>query len=242
MPYGNLSSLFYELRHTFAKESEINFYVSFVKNKKDKMLEAMSGAGRLLIPLLQQGYNVEGVDCSSAMLERCKMRCASLQLQPALYEQSLEKLSLPQQYAVIIIAYGSFQLIADRACALQALKNLHAHMVNGGILLLDFFIPEITPSAYYDEQLRIDEKSYLKTSRRTLFDVEKKLAQAICTYTLYVDGKAQQYEDELVELTWYSDEDLCNMVQEAGFKVKNIVTQYFDGQETSRILVAQKIF
>ena len=81
------------------------------------VLEAMSGSGRLLIPLLQRGYNVEGVDNSPIMLERCRERCAALSLNPRLYEQSLENLSLIQRYGVVTIAVGSFQLIVDPAAA-----------------------------------------------------------------------------------------------------------------------------
>ena len=54
--YGKLCALFYDATKKYAPESEILFYASFMKQDKDRILEAMSGSGRLQIPLLQRGF------------------------------------------------------------------------------------------------------------------------------------------------------------------------------------------
>ncbi|MGE4167981.1 MAG: class I SAM-dependent methyltransferase [Candidatus Babeliales bacterium] len=239
--YGALSSLFYELTNTYASQKEVAFYTSFLAQKDDKILEAMSGAGRLMVPLLKQGYHVEGVDNSSAMLERCKVRCASLKLNPALYEQSLERMTLPHQYALATICVGSFQLITNRASALQALKNIYAHMQHGGSLLIDFFIPEEPEDPYSEQLIKIDERRSLHLARHNVFDADKKLADAVCIYSLLLDGVVQQTEQECIRVTWYTDDALKALLEEAAFVVQGIYTEYFDDENPSYIVHAQKV-
>ena len=91
--YGKLCGLFYDATEKYASEDEVNFFASFVELYPGRVLEAMSGSGRLQIPLMQRGYVVDGVDHSYAMLARCRQRCAKLEFtMPQLYEQSLENM------------------------------------------------------------------------------------------------------------------------------------------------------
>src|SRR3990167_4001047 len=113
MMYETLCTEFYDADKKFAPEDEINFYKSFF-TKNDLILEPMCGSGRLLIPLLQAGYHIHGVDNSKAMLNSCKNRAAKLKLNPILYAESIETLSLPDKYNIILTPLGSFQLFYPR--------------------------------------------------------------------------------------------------------------------------------
>src|SRR5207245_8672889 len=65
-------------------------------------LEAMSGSGRLLIPLLQQGRNVHGADLSPAMVESCAARLSAAGLSTPLFRQDVVTLNLPFRYVAAI--------------------------------------------------------------------------------------------------------------------------------------------
>lgn len=47
---------------------DIEFYQEKLKNFKGRILEAMVGSGRVIIPLLEAGLNVDGVDYSAEIL------------------------------------------------------------------------------------------------------------------------------------------------------------------------------
>lgn len=59
----------------------------------DRILEPMCGSGRLLIPLVQAGYIVEGIDNSKSMLKRCKERAEKLGINPRLLESNIEDIN-----------------------------------------------------------------------------------------------------------------------------------------------------
>jgi SAM-dependent methyltransferase len=239
--YGKLCSLFYDATKKYAPEQEVAFYASFMEQAQGRVLEAMSGSGRLQIPLLQLGYVVDGVDNSPIMLDRCRQRCTELQLTPELYEQSLEKLVLPYKYTTVTIAVGSFQLIVDRMFALQALKNIYAHMYKGGSLLIDIFVPDVTAEPRSTRTVHLDHRTAIRLTTRHVFDEQKKIADAFCFYELIVDGIVQQEENELIQVTWYTDEELVQMLKEASFDVVKIYDKVFRSTSPSRIVHARAL-
>jgi SAM-dependent methyltransferase len=166
--YSTLCSLYYDAVKAYAGAAETDFYASFIQRHPGRALEAMSGSGRLAIPLLQRGYVVDGVDNSSAMLTRCQERLMALGLTMQQYNQSLEELALPHCYSVITIAVGSFQLITQRDTALLTLQKLYEHLLPGGVLLIDFFIPDLEaePTSH---QVQLDQTRSLQLTKRHFF-------------------------------------------------------------------------
>lgn len=236
--YGKLASLYYDTKEQYATQTEVDFYARFIQ-PGHRVLEAMSGSGRLQIPLLQAGYQADGVDNSPNMLERCRQRCTQLKLDPSLYEQSLEDLNLYDRYNVCIIAMGSFQLIADTMLALQALQKLRAHMHDEATLLLDIFVPNnTTESTRTTDVAFIDAHHAVSCSTRYFFHKNKKRVDALCSYKLIVDGRVQAQEDELMEFVWYDDHELRELLNQAGFDATCIHEQSFRSAGISRIVQA----
>lgn len=239
--YGQLSSLFYDATEHYASEQEVAFFSSFIERCPGRILEAMSGSGRLQIPLIQRGYLVDGVDISYAMLDRCRQRCAKLGLSPQLYEQALEELALPYKYNAVIIAVGSLQLITDEDILLKALKNLKKHMLSGGNLLIDTFVPDITLDEFSVSTVRLDERRIIRLTKRHVFDVVKKIADSFCLYELIVDGIVQQQEDELIEVFWRSDDEWKELLLKAGFEVVQISDEILRKSESYRVIHAKAV-
>ncbi|BFT72815.1 class I SAM-dependent methyltransferase [Paenibacillus sp. P36] len=142
--YGELCTEVYN--HTKKIGQSINgdleYYQGKLKTCKGRILEAMVGSGRVIIPLLESGLLVDGVDYSPDMLASCRGRCKERGLVTNLYESSLQDLSLPDKYEAIIIPAGSFLLIEKREESLKALKRLYEHLQPGGRLMLDLFLPD----------------------------------------------------------------------------------------------------
>lgn len=239
--YGQLCSLFYDATEKYASEQEVNFFASFIKQYPGRVLEAMSGSGRLQIPLMQRGYVVDGVDISYAMLARCRQRCAEFGLEPELYQESLENLVLPHKYSTIIIAFGSLQLITDHDLVLKALKNLNAHMLPGGNLLIDIFVPDITIDEFSVATVRLDEHKMIRLKRRHVFNVEQEKVATFSLFELMVDGIVQQQENELIELVWRCDNQWQELLLEAGFEIIRIYDETFKKSELSRVIHARAI-
>lgn len=238
--YGRLCSLFYDAVKQYAPAVEVDFYAQFMR-PEGRVLEAMSGSGRLQIPLLQRGFVVDGVDNSEIMLERCRQRCAQLGLQPELYQQSLEDLKLPAFYQTITIAVGSFQLISNHQVALKVLQNLRVQMVLGGDLLIDFFEPDLQADLRSVREAALGDGRAIRLTTRYIIDEEQRLADAYCLYELMVGGVVQEQEEELIQVTWYTETEWREMLQEAGFELVQIYVKDFRRAALSYVLQARAV-
>ena len=67
--YGSLCTEMYELLHSQAPQDELAFYLSYA-HPGDRVLELLCGSGRFLVPFVQRGFDITGVDLSQEMLEK----------------------------------------------------------------------------------------------------------------------------------------------------------------------------
>ncbi|MDH3942586.1 MAG: class I SAM-dependent methyltransferase, partial [Anaerolineae bacterium] len=88
-------------------------YRKLIKRYGQPALDVGCGTGRILLPFLLDGLDVDGVDNSPEMLARCREKAQVLNLSPTLYEQTMEGLDLPRKYKTIFVPSASFQLVTD---------------------------------------------------------------------------------------------------------------------------------
>ena len=136
--YGELATEVYDIDKPIGRSfGDVEFYLERLRSCAGGVLEPAVGTGRVLIPLLEAGLSVEGVDNSPEMLAICRARCAERGLEPVLLERDMRSLSLPERYEAIIVPAGSFHLIERREESLGTLKRFREHLVPGGRLILD---------------------------------------------------------------------------------------------------------
>jgi SAM-dependent methyltransferase len=133
--YGELCTKVYESDKSLAGEKELEFYLSFVKDKTMKVLEPMCGNGRILIPFMEKGIDIEGFDISEEMLKVCKQKAEQLNLTPTVFYEKIEDFKSDKKYDLILIPFGSFSLLPDELVG-RGLDNLKAVLKDEGKILL----------------------------------------------------------------------------------------------------------
>ena len=119
---------------------EIDWFRQFVEAGQPA-LDAACGTGRLLIPYLHEGLDVDGSDISQDMLERVRERAEREGLPPPnLHAQAMHELDLPRRYRTIIVC-GGFGLGGRREDDFDGLRRLYEHLEPGGTLVLDNEVP-----------------------------------------------------------------------------------------------------
>src|SRR5215218_6325258 len=99
-------------------------------------LDVACGTGRVLIPLVRDGLDVDGCDVSADMIAACREKAAREGLAPTLWVQSMHELDAPRRYRTIVVC-GAFGLGSSREQDAEALRRFHACLEPGGTLLLD---------------------------------------------------------------------------------------------------------
>lgn len=122
--YGSLCTEMYEILHEKAPQDELDFYISYAK-KNQKILEALCGSGRFLVPFIERGFDIYGMDLSSEMLNKLKQKSPNAKV---VQSDVLEYYS-QNQFDYIFISSGSVSLFTDiNLCKkiLQKLKEMLA--------------------------------------------------------------------------------------------------------------------
>jgi SAM-dependent methyltransferase len=112
---------------------------SVIRRNEGVGLELATGNGRFLIPALEAGLHVEGVDNSVDMLAICRRHVDERGLQTELHHGDMASLALGRQYHSIVCPAGSFSLLTDVLAAHEALRAAHDHLKPGGEVSITLF-------------------------------------------------------------------------------------------------------
>jgi SAM-dependent methyltransferase len=118
---------------------EVEYYGRFVEAGQPA-LDAGCGTGRLLLPWLRAGLDVDGCDVSEDMVAHCREQARREGLEPTLFVTPLHALEPPRRYRTTV-ACGVLGLGSTRAQDQEALRRLHYALEPGGTLLLDNEVP-----------------------------------------------------------------------------------------------------
>ncbi|MGD8199197.1 class I SAM-dependent methyltransferase [Ornithinimicrobium sp. W1679] len=212
---------------------EIAYFRQFVEAGQPA-LDVACGAGRLLVPYVEAGLDVDGCDASADMVSLCAQAAAAVGATPNLYCQPMHELDLPRRYRTIYVC-GGLGLGSTRAQDEQALRRLHEHLEPGGRLVLDNEVPYADPSGWArwppgtrqglpapdeppaERQLGPDGDEYALVSRMLSLDpLEQQESWEIHAYR-WRDGSLVDEERHRLTTNLYFRAELVMMLQRAGF-------------------------
>jgi len=120
---------------------DLDFYLELAREARGPVLEIACGTGRVLIPCLQAGADIDGLDLFPAMLEVCRRKAAALGLAPQLHAADMRSFSLPRRYGLITIPFNGFVHSLTAEDQLNTLRACHQHLLPGGKLVFNIFYP-----------------------------------------------------------------------------------------------------
>jgi SAM-dependent methyltransferase len=118
-----------------------DFYVELAREATGPVLEVACGTGRILLPCLQAGVDVDGLDLFPEMLGVLRRKAAALGLEPRLYQADMRDFTLPRRYALIILPFNGFVHNLTTDDQLRTLRACRKHLATGGLLVFNVFFP-----------------------------------------------------------------------------------------------------
>ena len=74
----------------------LDFYTALARQAQGPVLDIACGTGRILLPCLQAGVDIEGLDLFEPMLKTLRAKGAALGLSPRLHQADMSDFSLPR--------------------------------------------------------------------------------------------------------------------------------------------------
>ncbi len=134
--YGIVAQHWAEFQNHSVDGPEIAYYQESIERHGQPVLDVACGTGRLLLPYLRAGLDVDGCDISPDMLAHCREKAEQEGVSPGLYQQAMHELDLPRTYRTVFVC-GSFGIGSTRQQDALALQRFYQHLTPDGVLLLD---------------------------------------------------------------------------------------------------------
>lgn len=125
--YGSLCTEMYEILHEKAPTDELEFYLSYAE-KGMRILEPLCGSGRFLVPFLERGFDISGMDLSEEMLAKLKQKAPGAKVM----QTDIVKYSGEETYDYIFIPSGSISLFTDMDICKNILRKMKELLEPGG--------------------------------------------------------------------------------------------------------------
>ena len=231
--YGLIAHWWAEFNDDF-RPHEIPYFQRFIERGGEQALDVACGTGRLLLPYLRAGLDVDGCDVSTDMVALCREKAEREGLSPTPWVQPMHELEPPRRYRTIYVC-GAFGLGSDPEQDAEALRRFHEHLEPDGTLLLDIEVPYASAD---------DWKYWLKEERRSLpqeakppqelrpasdgselglsgrlvdFDPLDQFVTSEMHAQRWRDGELEAEEKHLLTITLYFKNELLLMLERAGF-------------------------
>ena len=218
--YKKLCTEFYDIDKPNAPGKTLKFYLNYIQQAKGLILEPMCGTGRFLLPLLESGFSIDGVDASHEMLQACRKNAQVRGLSPNLFRQFLHELNLPNHYDLVMIPAGSFCLITDPHEIHESIIRLYEHMNPGAKFVLEIEqLASLTGQnkSYGSREINRTDGGKIVFSWFSQFNPTERVSHSQHRYELIRDGQLIETEYEEFYLRYYEITEFRKLLESAGF-------------------------
>lgn len=245
MFYSGLSARYYDQFFPELDKTELLFYQKHIVSCPPPALEIGCGTGRLLLPLMQEGLQIEGVDNSAQMLAQCKQKAEKLGLEPIVYQQNMQSLALPKHYGCIYSPLGTFQQLANRNDAYHALRKFYEHLLPDGKLIIYLYLPWHNAPEFGQwhahEPVALNDGNMLQVHEKGIHDPIAQQLYMTYRYELYQNDKLVAQQQKEMIIRWYSRYEFAMILKDIGFKDISVQAGYEDtGSHDVMLFVAGK--
>ena len=212
---------------------EIEYFRRYVEAGQPA-LDLACGTGRLLLPYLRAGLDVDGCDVSADMVALCRDAAEREGLAPRLYVQPKHQLEVPRRYRTIFMC-GALGVGSTRAEEMLAFDRVYEHLVPGGTFVLDNEVPyahgngwelwqpegrQALPQARPPPGVRdvgADGVEYELRSRVLDLDPLDQRMTLEMHASMWREGELVAADVQLLTLTLYFKDEVVLMLERAGF-------------------------
>ena len=233
--YPDELPLFYDQVPLYKARRDVAFYVDLATASKGPVLEVGCGSGRILLPTARKGIRIDGLDSSSAMLERCATKLeeetSETRSLVTLHQGDASDFNLDERYALITAPFRVVQHLISLDEQLGFLESAARHLVSGGRLAFDVFNPNFAALVTADGVEREDTpptplpdgRLFRRTARvKRVRKVDQVSEIELTYYSVNENGEDTRVFVHAFDMRWYLRNELVLLVERGGFEIEKI--------------------
>jgi SAM-dependent methyltransferase len=207
---------------------------------KGTVLDIGCGTGRHLIPLVQQGYAVTGIDNSAGMLAVLKQKMPSAHI----IHDSVFIHQFHTQFNGALCMWNPLAEIALDEVHLESLfKKIADLLLPGGVFIFDLWEVDEADLKLYTNTIEKDGLRYETEFSHTNFEKKTRISDAHERITIKKGDEVVQVIESKFQQRWWRKEELLRALAKAGFKKIQVFNEHFTpftGTDSKMVFVAKK--
>lgn len=223
--YGSLCTEMYEILHKDAPQDELFFYLSYAE-KGMKILEPLCGSGRFLIPFLERGFDISGIDLSTEMLAKLNEKAPNAKV----FQKDILEYNSKEKYDYIFISSGSVSLFTDMKLCRKLLHKMKGLLKKGGkfVFAVDTIADRCPDDSDYKNSISVKTKEgfELTLKGKNYYDEKTHTQFSPSIYELYDGTKLLQQEKMDFQTHLYELREIEPYLSEIGFTKVNVYSSY----------------
>lgn len=201
------------------------------------ILEAGCGTGGHILPLVERGYRVTGVDRSGPMLElaRDKLKAAALEAQ--LVQGDLRHLEIADTYDCVVANFAVISYLADLhelSCVLAVLRDL---LRPGGLVVFDVWYGPAVVSQGPEPRIKRGRHARKEVVRFTepRHDLGAQRVHVTFDFLVVEDGAVLAQGRETHSMRYYFPQEVEFVLRSVGFNEVRLTPHMHLDQELSEL-------
>ena len=134
---------------------DIPFWVELARAARGPSLEIGCGTGRVMIPVLEAGAEVDGLDLDAGMLSHLEHKVRALGRKVRLLRSDMRDFTMPRRYALVMAPFRVFMHLVSTDDQLRTLRCVREHLEPGGAFVFNLFYPNLASIVTHDGERRL---------------------------------------------------------------------------------------
>lgn len=236
--------LLYKVYDSLMSHVPYDRFINVVKEYADKnavLLDLACGTGKVLVPLVEEGYLIDGLDLSEEMLMVTRDKLQTKHLSSSLHLGRMEELKVNSYYQLVYCFLDSINYLTNIIDIDNTFQGVFDALVQDGYFLFDVpdqnyikkmfsnycFVDEMEDSLYIWQTNTQKHNQILTVYHQLTFFLPK-------TNHLYV--KKQEFHTQVIfPLNTYIE-----LLQQNGFEIVNIIDDFLLDGSKRKLIVSKK--
>ena len=220
--YKKIHAEWYELVSGGKDHSrEIDFWARSIEETGEPALELGSGTGRVLVALLERGFEIVGIDTSEDMMARYLATCEARGLKAELHEQSMLDFDLRREFGLIFLDSGGLGLFPSDQDIHAVFERVMAHLKPGGSFIYEFQpVPEerMNDNRWTGDWVRGPDDAVIAWRNHMKYDPGTHVWERLFVVEKFIEGQLVETEANERVGRFFTVDEAVRYARSAGFE------------------------
>jgi len=219
--FGEYYDLIYR-RKDYKKECAYvdKLFLLWGRKKPKTVLDLGCGTGSHMIPFLQRGASIVGLDQSSVMLDFARQKVSNYKNRAKLYQKDITSFRLSQTFDAVLAMFSVTNYMVTDKSLLNMFRNAAWHMKPKALFILDFWHDSAVENYYSPSRDRLYKfgSKFIRRQSNTTLDKKTRTSTVSYTFTLMDKTRTIKETTEKQHLRYFSIDELTFFLNKCGLK------------------------